>query len=198
MRLPRLSIGKLLALIGIVALDLAIGRALAERDDLYLLGLGLSGPVIQLGLILAIFRRGSSRLFWIGFVSTASLAAGSFIFYVEQRPESDALSAIAWDAYLRFIHFNLISVYEDGFRIQLVPDPPSLVLAKLVAPFVIFSLPQLLAALCGGWLLVFVSRFSRSAVRSGDHRDGSALNQPNSIGADEPMSAEATSVGVGD
>ena len=117
------------------------------------------------------------------------LAGGGLYFLCRAvRPESDALSAIAWDAYLRFIHFNLISVYEEASG-QLAPDP---ILVELVAA------DSCMPSQSGGWLLVFVCTFFAFRRTLGDHRDGSALNQPNSIGADEPMSAEATSVGVGD
>jgi hypothetical protein len=184
-----MSIGTLLVVIGIVALDLAIGRALLERDDHYLLGLTLSGPVIQLGLIRAITRRGSSRSFWIGFVLSATLAAASFILFVE-RPESDSLPTIAWGEYARFIHLNLVEIYEDGFKIHPVMDPLALALAKFTLLMILFFLPQLLAALSGGWIFLFVSRVRGSAVGVVRRRAPFGVGQPRSFGSDSPTTTE--------
>ena len=195
MKPPRMSIGTLLALIVVVALDLSIGRVLVERDDRYLVGLTLSGLVIQWGLVLAIFRRGSSRSFWIGFVLAATLAAASFVFYVE-RPESDSLPAIAWYEYARFIHMHITQVWQDSFTIQWEPDPPALVLARFVLILILFFLPQLFAALAGGCMLLFVSRVRSSVVGVDRRRGSSGKGHPMSLGSDLSMSEGAKNLAV--
>jgi hypothetical protein len=174
------SIGALLAVIGVVALDLSIGRAFLDRDGHYPLGLTLIGPVIQLGLIRVISHRGSSRPFWIGFVLSATAAAASFILFVEW-PESDSLPTTAWYEYERFIDLNLIEIYEDGFKIHPVPDPPGIVLADFAGLAILLFLPQLFAGLSGGWIFFMVSRVRGFAVSVDRGQSAIEAGQPSVV-----------------
>jgi hypothetical protein len=67
-----------MAVIAIIAGNLAIGRSIyAYKPDL-LLGIALTGPLFEVGLYRFIRSRGRARAFWLGFVASGLLAASSY------------------------------------------------------------------------------------------------------------------------
>ncbi len=65
MKLPRTAIAKLMLIIAIVAADLA--ALLATLPTIPNPGLALMVVILEVGLFIAVARRGPSRRFWIGF-----------------------------------------------------------------------------------------------------------------------------------
>ena len=61
MKLPRLSVVKLMAVVGVVAINLAAGRALLTYNPPLLVALALPALVLQVALLHLIRRRGRIR-----------------------------------------------------------------------------------------------------------------------------------------
>jgi hypothetical protein len=137
------SLIALMAAVGVMALDFAIGR-MAFIDYRHLtIGLSLIALVLQFGTFAMIFGPVRVRAFWAGFVTAGALAATSFIIF-RQWPESSI--AIAWSLYANFVEFCikhlpfLCHVIHGDWN-----DP---LFAGVIAVFAF--LPQLGAALVGG------------------------------------------------
>jgi hypothetical protein len=64
--------------IGMVAVSLAVGRALYASDPWLPAGVCLAGLAIEVGLFRIVRARGRSRAFWAGFVACGFLATNSF------------------------------------------------------------------------------------------------------------------------
>src|SRR4051794_39895954 len=78
-KLFRLTVSKLAALIAVVALNLSVGRGIFAYNEVLLCGLALIGPVLQVGAFRLFRRRGPSRAFWAGFVAFGLAVSGSFV-----------------------------------------------------------------------------------------------------------------------
>jgi hypothetical protein len=78
MNSPRLTIATMMCFVGIVAVSLAVGRALFASEPWLAAGVCLAGLAIQVGLFRIVRVRGRSRAFWAGFVVCGTLAASSF------------------------------------------------------------------------------------------------------------------------
>ena len=63
MKQAQISIFALIAIVALIALDLAAIRFLMDYDSESLLGIALSGPVLQIGAFLAVWSRNRARAF---------------------------------------------------------------------------------------------------------------------------------------
>ena len=101
MKGPRNSIVSLMYVVGIVALNLTLGRFIFEGEPWRLAGLAPIAVMIQLGLFCLIRARGRVRryAFWAGFEAGGLLGFWSFLY--TRVPESWVGSL--WDN-LRHIH----------------------------------------------------------------------------------------------
>lgn len=148
----RLSIGWLMALIGIIAVNIAAIRALVAREPtpLWLGGLYPTAVALQAGLLGLARRRGPSRAYWAGFVAGGLVALGSVVCYFVYPRETVTVPGGAvtlipgpwvtrcWDAYSRAIEPLLAPLAVSGWL-----DRP---LVQLAVVAVAATLPQLAIA----------------------------------------------------
>jgi hypothetical protein len=159
--MPRLSIGRLMACVGVVALNLAAARALYTYSPMYLYAAALSGLGLQAGLFCLWSSRGRARAFWLGLLMAGSLAMGSCLWAVA-FPRVIGIGGSAkggfvrveqkgsplWDvleAYSNFVVEKLVAV--PTFTAIMESNNEVLLGATTTA---IWFLPQLVAALGGG------------------------------------------------
>jgi hypothetical protein len=165
-----LGIGKLMAITAVAAVDLAVGRTIFTRSELYglnLLWLNALTPIV-ITLQVAFFRmvsaRDTSRTFWIGFLTFGIMAMISVILLLSDPPsETTTISssgtsvqtypggpmARLWGAYFGIAYAELERLgYPYAGH---TTDWPS----SVTDAFIIF-LPLLLLAWAGGllaWLI---------------------------------------------
>src|SRR4051812_16850115 len=71
MKVPRVSVSKLLVLVAVVAVNLAVGRVLMA-DEMMLYGVGPMGLALQVAAYRPLRGRGRSRAFSVGFIVSGS------------------------------------------------------------------------------------------------------------------------------
>src|SRR5947209_18664618 len=69
MRLPRFSIGRLMIVVGLIALNLSAVRAFVSIEPWLLIGVAPAGLALQLAAFRLIRSRGRARAFWAGFLA---------------------------------------------------------------------------------------------------------------------------------
>jgi hypothetical protein len=144
---PRVTLWKLSVFVALVAVNLAVGRALhTSPHEAVLYALAPTVLALQVGAYRLLRVRGPRRAFWAGFIVFGLLAAATlaWAFEVEGANDPDPASRLvsfAWSAYGDFA--------GEWFRgvLPFLPAPP-LGLGLFIASF--FSLPQFLIALTGG------------------------------------------------
>lgn len=173
MKMPRLTIGRLMITVGVVAIDIAAARWLYNPDDRMLASYSLGVVAVQFSA----FRmtRGQGRAFWLGFFlfSTAalvSLAAHSLI--------QPSLMTRLWSYYFIFAMDGLKNYPSLP---QLVPpdiyDSPAIWIATALIAFI----PQLVVALIGGFLAAGLSRLASGRTQSDREETRSNLGQMTSF-----------------
>jgi hypothetical protein len=75
----RFSIGNLMVVVGIVALNLGIGRLIFSYQPEFLFAGAPAGLTLEFGVFSLIRSRGRRRAFWAGFVAALMLAIASLI-----------------------------------------------------------------------------------------------------------------------
>ena len=145
MKRPRASIFSLMAVVGIVALNLAFARTVFPGEPWRLAGIGMIGSLIQVGLFFLIRARGKRRhyAFWAGFEAGSLLGVWSFLY--ARVPGSWV--GYPWDVYAEFIDGWLLRAFNISVLNRGTLDP---VLLGTVTVFAF--LPQLLMGLAGGLL----------------------------------------------
>jgi hypothetical protein len=145
MSLPRNSIASLMSVVGIVALNLAVGRAIFLAEPWRLAGVAPIGVIIQVGLYCLIRARGRPRrfAFWTGFEAGTVLGLWSFL--CARVPESRV--GAVWDDYGEFID-GLLRLHYGLPVLNRGPLDP--VLLTMIAVFAF--LPQFLMGVVGGLL----------------------------------------------
>src|SRR4051812_2062493 len=78
MRFARFTVGRLMRIVGLAALNLGAARGLAAYDDTLMLGVMPTAIMLQLALLRLIRTKGTRRAFWAGFLATGVLATLSF------------------------------------------------------------------------------------------------------------------------
>ncbi len=169
MKAPRFSIFTLMAIVGVVAVNLAVGRVLWD-DESDLSGLlpcvGLNAIVTQLAVFFLIRSRNGARAFWIGFVAASLVAALScsdaFL------TNSESFNADVWYEYIGLTQeFTGIVIFQTGFVIHTgTSSPPSpfepffdfIEAAKIG---IVFYAPQFVLAISGGALTFFLARVAQ-------------------------------------
>jgi len=155
----RITLARLMVVVGVIALETAGFRALYQRTEELALGLALTGLASQIGLFCAVRGSGRSRAFWSGFAVIGAVMMATFAWGISV-PGSGMYHI--WSSY---------TGYADDALSSLFPYEPRW-LPQDVAPSVIWSLPQLLAAMIGGLLAAFVMR--QRVRAAGGRRIGSA------------------------
>ena len=170
MKHPRFSIGRLMGVVGIVALNLWAGRILFSIEPWILAGAAPIGLILEFAVYRLIRSRGLARAFWAGFLATGFLAAGSLFWGLtfheslnmginvitgERMTISNpgfASSCRAWNVWAEYLKF----VADRLERLPLTRGISTRDGApQFIAGTVIVFLPQLLIALAGG-LLAFL------------------------------------------
>jgi len=153
----RLSIAKLMVIVGVLAVNLDVLRLIHAIDRARLPAVIASGLVLQSGLLGLVRGRRHARVFWLGFVLADALVIASLL-----SPASRY-----WTAWYQYFLFA-------GDRIQVFPEFSRFVKSDyrvFVAAFaLIISLPQLVISLAGGLLAMFVVHAfeERAALTSTD------------------------------
>ena len=101
-----------MAVVGIVALNLAFARTVFPGEPWRLAGIGIIGSLIQVGLFFLIRARGKRRhyAFWAGFEAGSLLGAWSFLY--ARVPGSWV--GYPWDNYAEFIDGWLLRAFEPS------------------------------------------------------------------------------------
>ena len=167
---PRFSIWMLMAIVGVVALNLAVGRALwdDESDFSVLLAcIGFNAIVTQLAVFFLIRSRNGARAFWIGFVASSVVAALSCS--CAFPTDSESLNAAFWFEYLDLAQeFTGIVIFQTGFAIHYSATPIPLSPFEPLFDFIeaakiglVFYAPQFILAMSGGALTFFLARLTQ-------------------------------------
>jgi hypothetical protein len=161
--MPRLSIGWLMACVGVVALNLTAARALYTYSPMYLYAAALSGLGLQVGLFCLWRSRGRARAFWLGLLMAGGLAMGSCLWAVA-FPRVIGIGGSAKGGFVRVEQkgsplWDVLEAYSN-FIIRQIDAVPAL--APIIesgneillgaTTTVIWFLPQLVLALGGGIL----------------------------------------------
>jgi hypothetical protein len=170
MKPPRLTIVTLMCAVGMVAVSLAVGRALYASDPWLPAGVCLAGIAIEVGLFQIVRTRGKPRAFWAGFVICGILAASSFALGKLVRNSVEAsvnattgeltlfpttvleqVGSTSWTIWRVYLGLAVMCLNRLPFGPSLMSpdfrDPVVLTTAALMT-----GLPQLLVALAGGLL----------------------------------------------
>jgi hypothetical protein len=172
MRRPRFSIGKLMVVVGLIALNLSAGRVLFAIEPWLLIGVALAGLALQWAAFRLIGSRGRARAFWAGFLAAGVLAAWSLVAAMFFRTSlnvginrttgermtltSPGYSAAdqawaAWNGYVEFVDDGLARLPSIAGILE--RDDAWVAVAGVVLAF----LPQFGIALAGGGLAWFVA-----------------------------------------
>ena len=157
MNRPRLSMAKLMAIVAIIALNIAALRALFFSRMELALGIMPIGIVLQVGLLKAIRNQGRSRFFWTGFSILGTAAAASFIWAAFF---DKSWLGIGWISYTLSANAFLRS-YAPGLGLSMY-SPNKWIIIVTVA--IICFVPQLAAALIGGLSGVLIANRRSSDV----------------------------------
>ncbi len=176
MKPPRLSIAKLMVVVVIVAINFGAARILFSYNTEMLIGVALSGIVLQLGLYQLLRSRGRGRAFWAGFITCGLMATMSFVWAIlfpevigidfdnngsmatVRTPGSPLYTA--WFGYAEFVSDHIIGPILESHSMNSRINFDSylggalLVSIRVVVRFV----PQLLIALVGGLLTSLIVR----------------------------------------
>jgi hypothetical protein len=184
-KLPSVSIAKLMLVVAIVAANLAIGRVLAAGCPVLPVAIALTGFALQAGAFALIRSRGRRRVFLAGLMAFGSMAMMSVIWAmvfapnvgIAHDPSTGKMitlkipGSLMWTIWSGYVEFVETSVAEP-LRISL--DPMG------IAAVVIWSLPQFLIALTGGLLTVLIAgRWGNARASTGS--DKSTQSPPASL-----------------
>lgn len=183
MKPPRLSLVGLMALVVLLAANLAAARFLYAHNSEMLIGVALVGVALQYALFRAL-RDDRRRAFWAGFLAGGLVAMAGFV-WAMTFPEVLGLSFepggsmtlnktpgsplyAAWHGYASLVADRVVAPAFAALDVQ--PDPETTSGGVLMAAVraVIWGLPQGLAAVAGGLLGLGIAarRAGRGRVRS--------------------------------
>jgi hypothetical protein len=167
--LPRISIAKLLVVVAVVALNLAVVRAVRDHDREFSIfcGVPLGAVALTTAFLLLIRSRSSSRAFWAGFLAFSLLALAVYLeasldppTYQPSKPGGTGFDMVMtrpgstmWhvlDRYLSTV-FQLLRPY--------VGDPFDQRTQSVLLRCVVNYLPQGVVAATGGFACWIVVRF---------------------------------------
>jgi hypothetical protein len=163
--LPGFSIRILIAIVCLSSLELAVGRALSDHHivDCWA-GFVLIGLAVQVGLFRLVHGPVEARWFWTAFIASGLLAALSFLEWKrvhELGTASESLVSAAWLEYLSLVDDYLCNILVSGFTVR--DGRHASTFEAIIAGLqsfqveIVIFLPQLLAALLGGWLARFTA-----------------------------------------
>lgn len=153
MKSPGRSVGAVMAIIAVVAIDLVAVRSLFPSYLLVLVGTMPMGLAVQAGAVARMQTRRRWRKFWAGFViwgSAAAVAVGVGLAFQDWWLNRLLYRyIIASSDALRYFVPITGRLFHD--RVYLTVQGIPLRLGALAEYALLYSLPQLLAACLGGW-----------------------------------------------
>ncbi len=166
MRITRVSVSRLMAVVGIVALNLATARRLAAYDVKLMMGVMPTALILQLALFRLIRTRGRWRAFWAGFLTAGFLAMLSFVW----ANRLSGTVGVATDAVTGKTVFVVVPGSFGGDQmhaiwtgyVDLVVRCLPYVPQSPLAAAVVFLMPQMLAASACGLFAWLVKRGAES------------------------------------
>jgi hypothetical protein len=178
MRPPRVSIVRLMAVVGVVAVNLAVFRPLFDFGPEALIGVGLAWILLQVALFRLIRSRGRARTFWVGYLAFGAVATSLF-FWAVAHPRNIGIGRTAtqevrievpgsplWDMLEAYTRFASV-VIEQLPLLPIVPGAYGEVVG-LITIAVLWLVPQVLFALVGGLLACALLRLAeKRAERAG-------------------------------
>jgi hypothetical protein len=165
-KLPRVSIARMMVLVGVVAVDIAATRSLFAYNSEMLIGVALGVIALQIGLFRLIRGQGRARVFWSGFIAAGLMAMMTFV-WAMMFPEILGLTSTGalvrtpgstlytvWHGYSSFVAEHVIMPLLYDPRINPGIDGDSILGGLFIAGIrsVVWFLPQLLMAVVGGLL----------------------------------------------
>jgi hypothetical protein len=180
MRLPRFSIGKLMIVVGLIALNLAAGRVLYSIEPWLLVGIAPAGLALQFAAFRLIRSRGPARAFWAGFLAVGLLAAWSLVaamlfrtsvnvainrttgqpmFWTTPGYRGADQAWAVWTGYIVLVEKGLAHLPSTAGILER-GDAVDAIVGVVVA-----FLPQFVIALAGGLLAWFLAGASRLTKR---------------------------------
>jgi hypothetical protein len=192
MKCPRFSIGKMMVLVGLIALNLGASRMLCSAEPSLLAGFIPAGLALQFGAYRLIRSRTRARAFWAGFLAAGLLAGSTLAWTMIFRtsvniglngvtgqsvkiiipgfPSADRLWSV-WERYFDLATSPMERVPFTAGVLEREDASTAILIATIV------FLPQLLLALTGGLLAVLLARLV--GLRPGDRTEvgASLLNQ---------------------
>jgi hypothetical protein len=183
----RLSLFKMMAAVGVIAINLAAARAAYLANELLLVGLVPAAVALQFGLFVLLRSRGRVRAFWAGFLAFGSVAM-LFFFLAMSHPRNVGIARTSHGKFVRIDTpgsslWNVLEGYANfaSHRIEQLPfvihilesleASGEMPVVGEVIPAVIYLLPQLLIALTGGFLAL-------SIAKAMDRRSAAPLGRP--------------------
>jgi hypothetical protein len=156
-KLPRLSIAKLMIVVAAIAINFGIARMLFAYHPLVPVGVALIGIALQFAVLILMYGRGRDRAFWAGFLAFGLMAMISFFWGMVAAPNmgidiatggtikvvSTAPGSFLYTMWSRYGMF-----VGDFLDEQFGLDVDYLGMTAAL----IWSVPQLLLALVGGLL----------------------------------------------
>jgi len=189
---PRLSIRLLMAIVAVIALNIAAVRVLLA-NDLYtldrdsLMGAEPTGLTLQAGIYRATISRDRVRVFWLGFLLFGSMAMTSFLWgdyfcpidsvvfdpvtgksIVTSSPGSAAWTV--WTGYGRCVFGILQRLTDSEYVIGVGGDSHGNDGIPLMTKAMIWFLPQLLISVAGGLFARSILGRSRDNEASASQR----------------------------
>jgi hypothetical protein len=162
------SIAKMMAIVGVVALNLAAARLLLSHSLYLLIGASLIGLSLQVGSFRLVRSRNRVRMFWVGFVAFGSLAMLSFLWGTIFAPITRVAAPRSRMHYAPIPGSPMWTLWHAyfGFAVQFLGFLPysSQILGiggemPVITVAAITFLPQLLIAAAGGLLTRLVVRW---------------------------------------
>jgi hypothetical protein len=147
----RISIAKVMALVAIIAVNIAAVRALHAYNEEWAEGVVLTGLAVQYATLRAIRGRGSARAFWLGFIAAGAVMMMSFI---GGDPDGVSMLFRLWTGYGKYANRWLNRLTHVWDYYNRTRSEPVLVLTLAV----VWSGPQLVIAVFGGLVGWFVSQ----------------------------------------
>jgi hypothetical protein len=151
----RRSIAALMSVIGVVAVNLTVGRAIYEVLPWKLAGVLLMVVFLQVGFVYLVFSRANPRWygFWAGIELGGVLGLTSFVY----ARVPDTWLGDLWDRYALFVDRLLLEHFHTPV-LNRAPEDPIFLLAVTTFAF----LPQFVLAVLGGVIGISIGSSPRS------------------------------------
>jgi hypothetical protein len=170
----RLSIFKMMAAVGLIAVNLAAIRAAYLTNELLLIGIAPAAIALQFGLFVLLRSRGSVRAFWAGFLAFGSVAM-LFFFLAMSHPRTVGIGRTSngtfvrvetpgsplWnvlEGYTSFVSNSIMHLPFVTGILESLETSGEMPAVGEVIPAVIYLIPQLLIALTGGFLALTIAK----------------------------------------